>query len=202
VTPLTIGELWALRRHSPGGLDRLGRSVSALLARSSGAPLPPNGELHRLPGTELPLIAACILDLRAIDIEDWKTVFEDVSRVEQILRQDPAQVYGRMDFETRDRYRKVIEHLAWATGVPEEVVARQAVDLALHDNWGGPGRKPMTPDRQGRTCAHGWPLGSRARRSTRRSGGDRGPIRRPCSASRRHVGFLPARPRLRAGATV
>ncbi len=68
-----------------------------------------------------------------------------------------------MDFETRDRYRKVIEHLAWATGVPEEVVARQAVDLALDDNRRrAEGRKPMTPDRpRSHLRPTSWPLGSR-----------------------------------------
>ena len=39
-------------------------------------------------------------------------------------------VYARMDRETRDRYRKVIEELARATGQDEQSVARQAIELA------------------------------------------------------------------------
>ncbi len=114
-------------------------------------------------GAEPPLVAACILDLRAIDIEDWKTVFEDVSRVEQVLRQDSAQVYGRMDFETRDRYRKVIERLAQASGVLEEVVAQQAVDLAAGDRQRrAEGQRPITPARpRSHLRPVSWPLGWR-----------------------------------------
>ena len=150
VTPLTIGELWALPAVLRlAVLDRLDQAVAALLARSPNAPQVPGSESAPGGGTELPLIATCILDLRAIDIEDWKTVFEDVSRVEQILRQDPAQVYARMDFENaRDRYRKVVEHLAWATGESEEVVAQQAIDLAVDDSRRrAEGAQPMIPER-------------------------------------------------------
>ena len=162
VTPLSIGELWALPAVLRlAVLDRLSRTVASLLARSPSAAQPPNGEARSLGGTELPLIANCILDLRAINIEDWKTVFEDVSRVEQILRQDAAQVYARMDFETRDRYRKVVEHLAWATGESEEVVARQAIDLAADDSRRrAEGAKPMTPERpRSHLRPASWPLG-------------------------------------------
>ena len=49
----------------------------------------------------------------------WKVFFEKTNRVESILRTDPAEVYGRMDFETCDAYRKVIEALAWATGTAQ-----------------------------------------------------------------------------------
>ena len=76
------------------------------------------------------IIAACIPALHALAREDWKTTFEAVSRVEQALREDPAQLYARMDFDTRDRYRKVIEELARAAGTEEDLVAREALALA------------------------------------------------------------------------
>jgi cyclic beta-1,2-glucan synthetase len=164
LTPLTIGELWALPAVLRlAVLDRLRQAVSALLGPLRHAPQPPDGKARDLARTELPLIATCILDLRAIDIEDWKTVFEDVSRVEQILRQDPAQVYARMDFETRDRYRKVIEHLAWASGESEEVVAQQAIELAVSDSRRrAEGAQPTLPQRpRSHLRPTSWPLGSR-----------------------------------------
>ena len=160
--PLTIGELWALPAMLRLAiLRRLGQAVEGLLDLGrfrSGTPREEPGEPLQ---AELPLIAACILDLRAIDIEDWKTVFEDVSRVEHILRRDPAQVYARMDFETRDRYRKVIERLAQASGVAEEVVAQQAVDLALGDRQRREqGQRPITPVRpRSHLRPASWPLG-------------------------------------------
>ena len=161
---LTIGELWALPAMLRLAiLRRLGQAVEGLLDAGRFRTETPRDEQGQLVEAELPLIAACILDLRAIDIEDWKTVFEDLSRVERILHQDPAQVYARMDFETRDRYRKVIERLAEASGAPEEVVAQQAVDLAAGDRQRrAEGRRPITPERpRSHLRPASWPLGPR-----------------------------------------
>jgi cyclic beta-1,2-glucan synthetase len=75
-------------------------------------------------------VANCIPSLRLLAGEDWLIFFERISQVEQILRQDPVGVYAQMDFETRDRYRKVVERVARATGQDEAVVAQTAVSLA------------------------------------------------------------------------
>jgi len=45
-------------------------------------------------------VANCFLSLRLLSATDWKGFFEKTSRVEQILRTDPARVYGGMDFDT------------------------------------------------------------------------------------------------------
>jgi len=153
VATLTIGELWALPALLRLAiLDRLGREVAGLLGvpHLSGETADENA--RRGDGTELSAIAGCILDLRAIELQDWKVMFEDLSRVEQILRKDPAEVYTRMDFETRDRYRKVIEDLARATDTPEEVVAQQAIDLIIHSEGlgvGGPQFESSEPSKPG-----------------------------------------------------
>jgi cyclic beta-1,2-glucan synthetase len=68
--------------------------------------------------------------LRQLALMDWRQVFEDLSRVERVLRLDPAGVYPGMDFETRDRYRCAVEELARGSGVPEPEVAQRAVNLA------------------------------------------------------------------------
>ncbi len=68
--------------------------------------------------------------LRALDTLDWQDFFQSTSRVEAILHTDPAHVYAKMDFQTCDSYRKVIESLAWATGSAEEDVANMALTLA------------------------------------------------------------------------
>ncbi len=80
--------------------------------------------------TDDEIVANCIMSLRTLATQDWQDFFESVSRVEQVLRDDPADIYARMDQETRDRYRKVIEELARATGRNEQEVAREAVSLA------------------------------------------------------------------------
>jgi cellobiose phosphorylase len=47
-----------------------------------------------------------------------------------VLRHDPADVYSRMTFATRDKYRHVVERIAKRTRRPEPAVAQCAVDLA------------------------------------------------------------------------
>ncbi|TET51702.1 MAG: hypothetical protein E3J64_06415, partial [Anaerolineales bacterium] len=125
--PLTTGELWAL----PTMLRwRMLENINAVAA-------------HIVPGdegdeeTEAPdeseqtaVISNCIVSLRMLAGQDWRELFEAVSPVERILRRDPSGVYRHMDFETRDRYRDVVEELARRTGLGEEAVALEAVKLA------------------------------------------------------------------------
>ena len=68
--------------------------------------------------------------LRELARLDWRDVFEQVSRVERLLRLDPAGVYARMDYATRDRYRRGVEQIARRSQLTEEQVAERAVDLA------------------------------------------------------------------------
>src|SRR5678815_403801 len=75
-------------------------------------------------------IERCTRALRLLDAIDWKTFFENTNRVEAILRDDPAGIYGRMDFATCDMYRKIVEGLAWGTGRSEQDVAELVITLA------------------------------------------------------------------------
>ncbi|MBV5306679.1 MAG: cyclic beta 1-2 glucan synthetase [Desulfobulbaceae bacterium] len=67
--------------------------------------------------------------LRQLGLLDWRQVFEQTSRVEQLLRLDPAGIYPRMDFATRDRCRRAIEELAKASAQTETEVAEQVIKL-------------------------------------------------------------------------
>ena len=53
-----------------------------------------------------------------------------VSLVDRVLARDPAGAYARMDFESRDRYRKAIAELAKHGAQTEQEVAEAAMDLA------------------------------------------------------------------------
>jgi len=75
-------------------------------------------------------IANAFASLRQLALLDWRRVFEHLSGVERLLRTDPSGIYGRMDFPTRDRYRRAVEETARRSGLAEEKVARIAVDLA------------------------------------------------------------------------
>jgi cyclic beta-1,2-glucan synthetase len=75
-------------------------------------------------------ISNSIGSLRFLGAMDWREFVETVSVVEQTLREDPADVYGKMDFATRDRYRHVVEDLAKRSRLSEGQVARTAIGLA------------------------------------------------------------------------
>ncbi len=68
--------------------------------------------------------------LRLLSQLDFTTIFESVSLVEAELRLDPGGIYGRSDFATRDRCRRIVEQVARRSGKEELEVARLAVELA------------------------------------------------------------------------
>ena len=75
-------------------------------------------------------ISNSIGSLRFLGAMDWRKFVETMSVVEQTLCEDPAGVYGRMDFATRDQYRHVVEKIAKSSPLSENEVARIAIRLA------------------------------------------------------------------------
>jgi cyclic beta-1,2-glucan synthetase len=75
-------------------------------------------------------MANSITSLRGIARMDWDAFVERQSAMEAVLRRDPAAVYPRMTFETRDQYRHVVERIAKRTRRDEAEVARVALGLA------------------------------------------------------------------------
>ncbi|HVF11281.1 MAG TPA: glucoamylase family protein, partial [Abditibacteriaceae bacterium] len=75
-------------------------------------------------------VSNAISSLRHLNELDWREAFEELSLVERLLRDDPAQVYSAMDFATRDRYRHEIERIARGSGVGELDIARRALEAA------------------------------------------------------------------------
>jgi cyclic beta-1,2-glucan synthetase len=71
-----------------------------------------------------------ITSMRLLSTLDWRDFFESVSLIDPLLGSDPAGVYARMNFQTRDRYRHAIERIAKRTGADELEVARAALRLA------------------------------------------------------------------------
>ncbi len=128
ITPLTMGELWALPTMLRFGIiERL----IQVLAPLTGQIVPQRPFAPEAPSdTADTAVAWCILGLRLLDAQDWKRFFEEVSLVDQVLAQDPAGVYLEMDFNTRDSYRKVVERLSRGTSLEELEVAGQAIQLA------------------------------------------------------------------------
>ena len=141
ITPLTIGELWALPiMLRIGILERLVFAVAELTGMDT-PPLVGTGNTSK--GlSEIPIqvgspalvneiiVTNCFLGLRLLSTTDWKDFFEQISRVEKILRDDPAGIYAGMDFDTRNSYRTVIEELARHSTFSEEEVALAANKFA------------------------------------------------------------------------
>ena len=75
-------------------------------------------------------VANSIGSLRLLAGTDWREFVETLSRVERLLRADPADAYGRMDFASRDAYRHVVERVARRCRRPETEVAQQVLDMA------------------------------------------------------------------------
>ena len=74
--------------------------------------------------------ANTITSLHLCASQDWSRNVERVSLVEQILQRDPAGVYGRMDFQSRDRYRQALEEIAEPSGEGQVAVALAATEAA------------------------------------------------------------------------
>jgi cyclic beta-1,2-glucan synthetase len=75
-------------------------------------------------------VGNCVTSLRLLSNLDWAVFFERTSLAEVLLRNDPAGVYARQDFPTRDRYRRAVEKLARRSGLDEPAVIRRALSLA------------------------------------------------------------------------
>lgn len=85
---------------------------------------------NQLQATNQTTVSNCIASLRRLGEMDWREFVEQRSVVEEILKQDPAGLYGYMDFSTRDQYRHVVEKLAQASPYSEKEVAEAAIRLA------------------------------------------------------------------------
>jgi cyclic beta-1,2-glucan synthetase len=170
VTPLTIGELWALPimlrivilerlvyataeltgMNAPKSLSRVPRAGTGAASRGPGHTHPVlKPELPRETPSQFAspamsnetIVANCFLSLRLLSATDWKGFFERTSRLEQILHDDPAGIYPGMDFDTRNSYRSVIEELARHSAFSEEQVALAAIEFARSEGNKAPGRK-------------------------------------------------------------
>ena len=71
-----------------------------------------------------------IMSFKYIASLNWSDLFEALSYVEKILRQDPEGIYSNMDSQSRGYYLMRIEKLAKIYGVSERHIAQVAIDFA------------------------------------------------------------------------
>jgi cyclic beta-1,2-glucan synthetase len=87
-------------------------------------------------------LSSNIKTLREVGFADWVPLLESLIVFDPTLRQDPAQSYSLMDFETREAYRKCIAKYARYSEFTESQVAAAALELA-HQAW----KLPITDPR-------------------------------------------------------
>ena len=135
---LTIGELWAL--PSVLRLLVLRELVAAacecleLRTRAATADTP-----DREAGAVA--VAGAVVSLRRLDAHDWRLSFERLSKVEALLRSDPAGAYAAMDFASRNRYRGAVEELSRGSPLAEVDVAATVIAHCLDANADQPGAR-------------------------------------------------------------
>src|SRR5690606_41338589 len=104
-----------------------------LRRRSALRPLEPHADavLDASPTGEVRAgVAAAVRSLVVLGRWNWLKFVEELSPVEAVLRGDPARVYARMDFASRDHYRHAVAGFSRESGMTEHEVAVRAVRLA------------------------------------------------------------------------
>lgn len=91
-----------------------------------------DSEFQRQATTQV-TVGNIITSMRLLSTIDWRTFFENVSLIDPLLKNDPAEVYAEMNFATRNRYREVIERIGRRTGIDELEVASKVVEFASAD---------------------------------------------------------------------
>jgi hypothetical protein len=71
-----------------------------------------------------------IKSLRTVTNTDWVYLIEPLILLDNALRQDPAEAYSQMDFESRELYRKRISSVARHSDCSESQVAQIALEMA------------------------------------------------------------------------
>ncbi|MDQ2776663.1 MAG: hypothetical protein M3Y57_17355, partial [Acidobacteriota bacterium] len=121
IEPLRLSELGAMLPGLKLVLLELiaDRGFKALQAFREHGVSAPSFEIGRL-----------IRSLRFIGEIDWKETIEQLSIVHRVLCLDPAGVYPRMDFQSREQYRQAVAKIAARSDVSEAELARCAVTMA------------------------------------------------------------------------
>jgi hypothetical protein len=114
---LVVGELWSISSFLKFALlESLLAETRTLMPSSVAA--------------QQPLISVRLRSLRSINHADWVSLIEPLIVFDATLRQDPAETYGRMDFESREAYRTRVAFIARHSDYNESKIALTALELA------------------------------------------------------------------------
>ena len=71
----------------------------------------------------------CITSIKTIQRINFLDIFEKINGVEGILSNDPASVYDKMEYKTKEYYRNTIKEIAQKTKMSEIYVAKKTIEL-------------------------------------------------------------------------
>lgn len=111
---------------------------------------------HQLQASYQVATGNIITSLRKLSRWDWHKPFEQICLVDRTLRQEKTGVYPLLDFTSRDSLRNRIEKLGRRWHVPENLVAKHAVELAAEEyEQVCPGRKQTSGSTVGNGAEEG-----------------------------------------------
>jgi len=76
------------------------------------------------------LIGNGITSIREINRINFLSLFEEINGVEELLKKDPANIYEKMDYKTKEYYRNKIKSLSKKTKLSEIYIAKKTLELA------------------------------------------------------------------------
>ena len=129
--PVVRNLIRALQAHDPLTLEELWNAPAFLKFILLESLLDDARILMSLPGSAPdPSVAVHLKSLRAITHTDWAFLMEPLILFDATLREDPAQAYASMDFDSREFYRKRVAFIARHSDCTESQVAQAVLDLA------------------------------------------------------------------------
>lgn len=71
-----------------------------------------------------------IISIKEILRVNFLDLFENINGVEEILKKDPANVYNKMDYKTKEDYRNKIKQISEKTKISEIYIANKVLEMA------------------------------------------------------------------------
>ncbi len=100
-------------------VEKLGTTVSDVIKRE-----------HFEIAIQKVLIGNSITSIKEIQRINFLEIFEKINGVEEILKQDPAEVYSKMDYKTKEYYRGKIKEISKKTKISEIYIARKMLEIS------------------------------------------------------------------------
>ncbi len=76
------------------------------------------------------IIGNCITSIKSLNRISMTEIFEKINGVEDILKKDPANVYEKMDYETKIVYRNKIKEISKKTKISELYISKKCLELS------------------------------------------------------------------------